>query len=195
LIETADDPPAPLQSLADRLRWTISVSKARRLPIGARLFEAQLRQLDQALLEGANVADLDEALVAEGADIGFFEAMDAAGLDTMLARLREGTPAVTLQMIQEGRLGHATGVGWYRYPGGAGPVEDPITEDLARTEAWLARVQQSEVPANRVMSALRAALEALAETIMTEGHDRNCVAKIARLGLGVPQSWIDTWPR
>jgi hypothetical protein len=45
------------------------------------------------------------------------------------------------------------------------------------------------------MSALRAALEALAETIMTEGHDRNCVAKIARLGLGVPQSWIDTWPR
>ena len=52
-------------------------------------------------------------------------------------------------MIELRKIGRKTGVGWYRYPGGKGKVEDPIVADLAKEEAhFVGRTRTDHAPAD-----------------------------------------------
>tara|TARA_B100000768_G_C11237661_1_gene357980 strand:- start:770 stop:1207 length:438 start_codon:yes stop_codon:yes gene_type:complete len=61
-------------------------------------------------------------------------------------------------MIELRKIGRKTGVGWYRYPGGKGKVEDPIVADLANEEAhFVGRTRTDHAPAdirNRLLLAM-----------------------------------------
>ncbi|MFK5997198.1 MAG: 3-hydroxyacyl-CoA dehydrogenase family protein [Rhodobacterales bacterium] len=46
------------------------------------------------------------------------------------------------RMVEEGRLGKKSGVGWYRYPGGGGAVIDPLLEDMIIEESYFAKVSR-----------------------------------------------------
>ena len=92
------------------------------------------------LLYGAMPVEIDEALVAFGFGEGVFELQDRIGTDIeyqMRKHLKsEGVwptgyqSLISDRMVEEGRLGRQSVVGWYRYPGGKGKVEDPLIEDL-----------------------------------------------------------------
>lgn len=190
LVEMTPTAPPVLHAFAAALGMDIAtVPDGKRAP-GAVLSAAILQCLDDALLQGATVLEIDDALIAAGADIGFFEAMDIAGLAPIVSEAGDQQLTVTRQMLREGRLGRVTGVGWYRYPGRKGPIEDPITEDLARTEAWLAgRVQDPGTPQD-VVRALRQTVQSETTALLRGGVTPGALAKILRLGLGLPASWI-----
>lgn len=125
------------------------------------------RTIEKLLLEGGDPFELDEALVEQGWQIGLFEMQDLIGLDRAFGERRAtGADPCLIQdrMVQEGRLGHVTGVGWYRYPGGGGPVMDPLIEDLIREEAHFARIPP-------VQRSIPQSVEMLTQTLCDTGAE------------------------
>jgi len=112
--------------------------------VGLRLLDRLHAACDAALLHGAILWELDEAMVSYGFDLGFYEAQDLTGLDVAYARRKaHAAPSkIADRAVEEGRIGKKIGWGWYRYPGGGGAVIDPLIEDLIREEAWFAKVGQ-----------------------------------------------------
>ncbi|MEX0280917.1 MAG: 3-hydroxyacyl-CoA dehydrogenase family protein [Arenibacterium sp.] len=151
------------------------------------LWRALVQTAERLLLEGADPFETDEALGARGWDLGVFEAQDLIGSDRLLADRRAvGAPVCPVhdRMVEEGRLGRAASVGWYRYPGGGGAVIDPLVEDLIREEAHFAGVVPVARSAEEVAEMLETMLRAEAEVVLGGGD----VALILREGFGLPVS-------
>ena len=70
---------------------------------------------------------------------------------------------------EEGRQGRAAGWGWYRYPGGGGPVEDPLVEDLLLEEAWLRKITRTELSDEDLVERMTAALANAALDCLGQG--------------------------
>lgn len=193
LIEVAGQPSHALMGLASHLGLrVVQVAEGYPLP-GTRLSAAMLQCLDSALLTGTTVAELDEAWVDAGADCGCFEAMDNYGLERAMSEAGDRSIPVTRQMVREGRLGRSTGVGWYRYPGQNGPVEDPITEDLARTEAWLAKSNDDPKPIAQTLSVIQQCLKTECALIKATGTSPEALRLVCCTGLGLPEAWVSEW--
>ncbi|MBI1384491.1 MAG: enoyl-CoA hydratase [Rhizobiales bacterium] len=146
--------------------------------IGNRILARYREIADLILLEGATPPEVDEAMEAFGYAMGPYLAQDLSGLDIAYAnrkRLRAGRdPArryVTIsdRMVEEGRLGRKTGVGWYRYPGGGGPVIDPLVEDLIAEEAHFARQPRRTFTTDEIQRRLIGAMVNEAVAILAEG--------------------------
>ncbi len=165
------------------------------VPPSQRLLAVLSAEIEALVLTGATPADIDDALVAEGFALGPFEAQDLAGIDTCLAARRAvfarqpGPPELPLfaRAVAEGRLGRKIGVGWYRYPGGGGKVEDPLVEDMAVEEARFAELPRVTLQAETIRSRVTAILNAEAERIVRDsGLARAEVDQIAQLAVGTP---------
>ena len=146
--------------------------------IGVRLLRRYREAADTVLMDGATPWDVDEAMTGFGFSLGPYEAQDLAGLDIAYAdRKRRGPlrdPArryipISDRMVEEGRLGWKTAVGWYRYPGGEGKVIDPLVEDLIREEAHFARVIRRTYSHADIRDRLLCALINEAAAILEEG--------------------------
>lgn len=145
-------------------------------------------------LAGALPWEVDEALVARGWEEGPFAAEDRAGLDLARRwRRRAGRVCkVADRMLDEGRLGRAAGVGWYRYPGGGGAVIDPLIEDLIAEEAHFAGLARTPITGAEAADLLEAALARIGAEAVESGlvADGQALALLARHGLGIPASCL-----
>jgi 3-hydroxyacyl-CoA dehydrogenase len=159
----------------------------------ARLWRALERGAESLLLEGADPFEVDEALRARGWDTGMFEAEDLIGLDRgYAARRAENAPRCLVhdRMVEEGRLGAQAGVGWYRYPGGGGPVIDPLIEDLIREEAHFAKIAPVARSMEDIVASLMQVLRQAGAALISEGvlRDEDDLALAISDGLGLPAS-------
>lgn len=150
-------------------------------------------EADALLLLGATPWELDEALeAAHWAPPGPCLRQDLAGLDVACAlrhhnAARSGRPVAPIapRMLAEGRLGQRGGVGWYRYPGGGGPVIDPLMEDMCAEEAHFAGVSRRAVGAGAVVA--RLALSVIDATAALAAQTGPALAdRVALLALGFP---------
>lgn len=146
--------------------------------ISQRLLTRYHEAADVLLMDGTNPWELDEAMVEFGFSMGPYEAQDICGLDIayenrkQLKSTRDPMRRYILisdRMVEEGRLGRKVGVGWYRYPGGHGPVVDPLIEDLIREEAYFAKVERCEYEAPEIARRLLLAMINEAAEILEEG--------------------------
>ncbi len=89
----------------------------------------------------ARVAEIDAAIRAEGFPMGPFEVMDLVGLDVNLAAATAvweglGRPdrfrpsPVQSWLVERGRLGRKSGLGFYRYGLEHDPVPEPLPRDV-----------------------------------------------------------------
>jgi 3-hydroxyacyl-CoA dehydrogenase len=158
--------------------------------IGGRLRAALMAAADNALQAGAVPAEVDAAMAAFGFAIGPYELEDLIGLDRgHAARVARGGffRGLAEHAAAEGRLGKMAGVGWYRYPGGGGAVEDPLVEDLLDVERHLAGATAAEVSGEDIAGRLTAALvDAGARAVAAGLGDAGAVDRIAVAGLGFP---------
>jgi len=122
--------------------------------IGNRILARYREAADTILMDGSTPWDVDEAMVNFGYAMGPYEAQDLSGLDIAYANRRRKDATrdpnrryvpISDRMVDEGRLGKKVGVGWYRYPGGKGRVDDPLIEDLIREEAHFAKVTRTGI--------------------------------------------------
>ncbi|MCB1385012.1 MAG: enoyl-CoA hydratase/isomerase family protein [Nitratireductor sp.] len=146
--------------------------------IGNRILTRYREQADMLLLDGATPWEVDEAMAAFGYAMGPYETQDLSGLDIAYANRKRKAEtrdparryiAIQDRMVEQGRLGRKTGVGWYRYPGGGGKVVDPLIEDLIREEAHFAKVARREFSAGEIRERLLAAMINEAAAILDEG--------------------------
>ncbi|WP_299083295.1 FAD-dependent oxidoreductase [uncultured Ruegeria sp.] len=165
-------------ALAKRLRKIPVLSGVCDGFIGNRILARYREAADTVLLEGAAPWEVDEAMVEFGYAMGPYEAQDLSGLDIAHANRRRQDATrdpnrryipIADRMVELGKLGKKTGAGWYRYPGGAGKVEDPIVADLAIEEAHLAKVERREFTAEEIRERLLIAMINEAADILDEG--------------------------
>ena len=150
---------AVLAKLAGKLNAPLIEVRDGQIPPSKRLAAALGRALEEILLVGSTPAEIDAALEAAGFAEGPFAAQDRNGIDRVLAdRVAvEGGNDLPLfaRAVSEGRLGRAIGVGWYRYPGNGGPVEDPLVEDMAEEEAHFAGIARQDLSASGIVDRVR----------------------------------------
>jgi 3-hydroxyacyl-CoA dehydrogenase len=112
--------------------------------IANRVFAAYRKAADEALEEGASVAEIDAAMRAFGFPLGPYQAADFAGLDISWARRRRGAPtrdpharyvAIGDLLCEAGRYGQKNGRGYYAYRTGSSvAVEDPEVTRIVELE-------------------------------------------------------------
>ena len=148
--------------------------------IGNRILARYREAADTLLMDGATPWQIDEAMVEFGYPMGPYEAQDLSGLDIAYANRQRQIPTrdpnrryipISDRMVQEGRLGRKTAVGWYRYPGGS-KIIDPLIEDLIAEEAWFAKVKRREFTNDEIRVRLLAAMINEAANILDEGIAR-----------------------
>ena len=203
LVEIAAGPGAtPSQvsaafALARRMERAPVAAPAGRPSIGTRLLRRLHEAADTLLMDGAIPHELDEAMVEFGWDMGVYEAQDLIGLAVAYADRRAQAATrdprrryipIADRMVEEGRLGKAAGVGWYRYPGGGGAVIDPLVEDLVREEAWFAGVAPRHFPACEMQERLVLALIQEGALILMDGTAERAadIDTVSVAGLGFP---------
>ncbi|MBI2762418.1 MAG: 3-hydroxyacyl-CoA dehydrogenase [Chloroflexi bacterium] len=122
-----------------------------------------LRMLEAA---EARVGEIDAALRGVGFPMGPFELMDLVGLDVNLAaatgvweglgrpdRLRPSP--IQAWLLEHGRLGRKSGVGFYRHDTGHDPVPEPLPHDIAPVPRSGRSLTPREI-ARRIRSAIAA---------------------------------------
>lgn len=184
--------PEALKDLVAALNGTLIQLPEYAIPPSKRLRAAVATEVERLLLTGASPVEIDDALAAEGLP-HLVKRMDADGNDRILRDRdavfqRLGSPAplpLLARAVEEGRWGHSTGVGWYRYPGGGGPVEDPLVEDLAAEEAHFAKWPQQDLTASEIVERLRRAKDDAVADILDSGEvARRDVDVVLHVALG-----------
>jgi 3-hydroxyacyl-CoA dehydrogenase len=166
--------------------------------IGNRILARYREAADTILMDGSTPWDVDEAMVNFGYAMGPYEAQDLSGLDIAYANRRRKDATrdpnrryvpISDRMVDEGRLGKKVGVGWYRYPGGKGRVDDPLIEDLIREEAHFAKVTRTEISEAEIQEQLLLAMINEAADILGEGiaHSATEIDLVSVLGYGFPR--------
>lgn len=144
------------------------------VPLANRFYRALSERSHHLMIRGVAPTEIDLAITEFGFQMGPLESEDLTGLEKAWqqrkfsgidrksrAYLSSGL-MISDRMVQEGRLGKISGVGWYRYPGGKGKVEDPLLEDLIREEAYFAGIEQISFSTDEILMSL---LDALREEV------------------------------
>ncbi|SMH51617.1 3-hydroxyacyl-CoA dehydrogenase NAD-binding domain-containing protein [Maritimibacter sp. HL-12] len=166
--------------------------------IGNRILARYREAADTVMMDGSNPWEIDEAMVEFGYPMGPYEAQDLSGLDIAFANRRRQDVTrdpnrryipISDRMVNEGRLGKKAGVGWYRYPGGGGKVIDPLVEDLAREEAYFAKVERQAFSADEIRERLVLAMINEAAAILDEGIAQSAadIDVVTVAGYGFPR--------
>ncbi len=119
-------------------------------------------QVGQAVAgDGALPHEVDAALTRFGYAMGVFAVQDLAGTDVgyQTRKAQVATRAtdrrwsdLILKLVEMGRLGQKSGVGWYRYEGGnRAPLRDPQVEDFIVAESARLGIVRRTVDADEVL--------------------------------------------
>jgi 3-hydroxyacyl-CoA dehydrogenase len=166
--------------------------------IGNRILARYREASDTILMDASTPWEIDQAMRDFGYAMGPYEAQDFSGLDISFANRRRQDATrdperryipIADRMVELGRLGRKTGVGWYRYPDGTGKVEDPIVADLALEEARFAGVQRTEYSDDVIRERLLLAMINEAADILDEGiaHTARDIDLVTVFGYGFPR--------
>jgi 3-hydroxyacyl-CoA dehydrogenase len=166
--------------------------------VANRMLFKYIREVETMVEEGANVADVDRALVEFGFPMGPFAMMDLAGVDVGW-RVRQGRMqrggypyrvGVLFDRLHErGRFGQKTGAGFYRYETGSHqPIADGVVEAIAaeeRQKRGIAKVVPSsqEIVERSMWSMVNEGAYILDEGIAAQASD---IDAIWRPGFGFP---------
>lgn len=158
--------------------------------IANRIFDQYFREADFLVEEGASPYDVDDALVAFGMPMGPYAVSDLVGLDVgQLIRKRQrallpaGMRYSTLEdeIVESGRQGQKTGVGWYRYEDGRRRACDktifPLIDSYRARKGIAPRVIAADEIVGRCLTALvNEGAKLLEEGIALRGSDIDVAA-------------------
>jgi 3-hydroxyacyl-CoA dehydrogenase len=117
---------------------------------GNRMYTRYGREIQQMLLEGASVEQIDKAMTGWGMAMGPLAVQDLSGIDIgHNARSAQPFPEhdpgyfrAAATMVENGRLGRKTGAGFYQYGEDNKPKVDDKTAELIRAKAAELGIEQ-----------------------------------------------------
>ena len=149
--------------------------------VGNRMMFPYMYEAQFLVEEGATPEEVDRALTGFGMAMGIFAVDDMAGIDVAwrvrqeLGHFRDASvrrPLVQDQLVALGRLGHKTGMGWYRYGDDRKPVPDPDIVALIRATAAEAGIAQRAFPTEAIVERTIYALINEGARVLEEGFAR-----------------------
>jgi len=200
---------ASMMALARRLgKLGVVVGNCRGF-VANRMAERYRIQASFLVEEGANVEEVDRALVDFGMEIGPLAVGDVAGLDVIWAGrvgVREAEIAAGVRQPIEDRLyemkryGRKAGAGWYKYGEDRRATPDPKLEPLIRQ--WAAergipqrRIEKEEIVERCIYMLINEGARILEEGIATRASDIDVIYVNGYgfpRGLGGPMWYADT---
>jgi len=151
---------------------------------GNRMYTRYGREVQQMLLEGAKVSQIDKALTGWGMAMGPLAVADMSGIDIGYhARSSQPFPDFdkgyfkpSELMFEKGRYGRKTGSGYYQYDEHGHPVADPAVDSLIQKKAEelgiVSREFSDEEIVNRTLYALISeGLQLLTDGIVQRSSD------------------------
>lgn len=196
--DTSDTALATGYALAKRLRKIPVLAGVCDGFIGNRILQRYREAADTVFMDGSTPWEVDEAMVEFGYAMGPYEAQDLSGLDIAYANRRRQDATrdpnrryipIADRMVELGKLGKKTGAGWYRYPGGAGKVEDPIVADLALEESHFEGRIRTDYKPDEIRRRLLLAMINEAAAILEEGIAQSAqdIDVVTVFGYGFPR--------
>ncbi|EOD79566.1 Enoyl-CoA hydratase [Grimontia indica] len=148
--------------------------------VGNRMYAAYGREANMLLLEGASPEQIDSAMESWGMAMGPLAVNDMSGIDIAYKARREyppiyDDPAYFLAadtMVEHGRLGRKTGVGFYRYENGK-KTNDPTTMALIAIEAERLGIEARRISDEEIQNRLVLALVNEGANLLEKGIARN----------------------
>lgn len=148
---------------------------------GNRMFIKRSRQLDQLVLEGAQIEQIDRVLYDFGFPMGPFVLRDLIGID--VGWNPETTSGSTIQevMCEAGRLGQKSGKGFYMYePGSRKPLPDPdakvLLKQLASKQGVASRtISDDEIEKRAIYSMINEGAKIIEEGIAVRPSDLDII--------------------
>ena len=173
---TAPEVVATVMGLAGRLRKIPVLVGVCYGFVGNRMLTPYGREAQMLLLEGATPSQVDAAMESFGMAMGPCAVSDLAGLDIgyKARRARNDLSAdpryfrVGNLLVEHGRLGQKTGLGFYRYEGRQRSA-DPEVERMIRAEAAALGVAQREITGREIVERLVYALVNEGARVLEEG--------------------------
>ncbi|MGX5174252.1 3-hydroxyacyl-CoA dehydrogenase NAD-binding domain-containing protein [Aliikangiella sp. IMCC44653] len=150
---------------------------------GNRMYTRYGREVQQMLLEGASIEQIDQAMTSWGMAMGPLAVQDLSGIDIgHNARSAQPFPShdpgyfrAAACMVEKGRLGRKSGMGFYSYASGK-PQHDPEADNLIRLTAQSLNIEQrkfseQEIVERALMALISEGLSLLAEGIVQRISD------------------------
>jgi 3-hydroxyacyl-CoA dehydrogenase/enoyl-CoA hydratase/3-hydroxybutyryl-CoA epimerase len=157
----------------------------------SRILAPYLNEAAFLLAEGADIAELDRALVDFGFPVGPITLLDEVGID-VAAKVgkimheafgeRMVAPATTDQLVADGRLGRKAKKGFYTYDGKKKEVDSTVYALLPHGKDRK-RLDRSEMAERCVLQLVNEAIRALGEGVLRSPRDGDIGAVF---GLGFP---------
>ena len=177
-----------LMQLAPRIGKTAVLARVYPGFIGNAMFRSLHREAHFLVEDGALPHQVDAALTGFGYAMGVFAVQDLAGTDVgyQTRKAQVATRAtdrrwsdLILKLVEMGRTGQKSGVGWYRYEAGhRAPLRDAVVEDFIVAESARLGITRHAVPEDQV-------LERCLFSMVNEG------ARLLELGIAQRASDID----
>src|SRR5262249_5048427 len=157
----------------------------------SRILAPYMNEAAHLLAEGADIAELDRALVDFGFPVGPITLLDEVGID-VAAKVgkimhqafgeRLAAPEVLAKIVEEGRLGRKSKKGFYTYDAKKKVVDETIYELLpyGRDRKQMDRQQMAELC---TLQMVNEAIRCLGEKILRQARDGDVGAVF---GLGFP---------
>lgn len=158
----------------------------------SRVLAPYLNEAAFILAEGAEVADIDRALVDLGFPVGPMTLLDEVGIDvaTKVSKImhrafgaRVAPPTATDALVADGRLGRKSGRGFYRYEQQKKREVDETVYSLLPQGSRRTRVDRAEVADRCLLQFMNEAVRCLGEGIIRSARDGDIGAIY---GLGFP---------
>ena len=148
----------------------------------------------------AQVGEIDAAMRADGFPMGPFELMDLVGLDVNLAaatgvwdglgrpeRLRPSP--IQVWLVEHGRLGRKTGLGFYRYETGHDLVAEPLPKAIGPNPSS-GRPLRAAVIVERIRSAIAAEAVAARDVGVASEVDIDTALRLGAAHPEGPFAWL-----
>ncbi|MEP1741374.1 MAG: 3-hydroxyacyl-CoA dehydrogenase NAD-binding domain-containing protein [Kangiellaceae bacterium] len=144
---------------------------------GNRMYTRYGREVQQMLLEGASVVQVDKALTTWGMAMGPLAVADMSGIDIGVnARNSQPFPEhdpgyfrPSVLMFEQNRFGRKTGAGYYLYDQNNGATEDPLVADIIKTEAQKLNITQTTFTDEEIVQRFLLALISEGAQLLQDG--------------------------
>ena len=166
--------------------------------IGNRILARYREAADLLLLHGATPAQIDKAMTDFGYAMGPYEAQDMSGLDIAFANRRRQDAdrdpnriyvRIADKMVEAGRLGRKTGLGWYSYANDGKAGVDPLVDALIIAESDHAGIKRRHFSDDDITKRLLLAMINEGALILQEAVAQNAgdIDLVSVLGYGFPR--------
>jgi 3-hydroxyacyl-CoA dehydrogenase len=149
--------------------------------VGNRVFSRRSTEVNEMLLEGASMEQIDRVIYDFGYPMGPFQLRDLIGMDVGWDKASSSGSTIQEIMCEAGRLGQKNGKGFYRYENGSRtPIWDPevsqMIADFAARQGYQKReLSDTEIEQRSIYAMINEGIKIVEEGVAVRPSDLDII--------------------